>query len=112
MQYFVSSSKISQEEKSRIAARLLIHKSDIPETFKLEKPKFPNITENTELVDLVTPSSFKFFSILGLDSTWLEISPDKWEEDNDYITARNFLRTVKVTNDVAERGVKMATDFA
>ena len=69
----------------------------------MEKPKFPNITENTELVDLVTPSSFKFFSILGLDSAWLEISPDKWEEDNDYITARNFLRTVKVTNDVAER---------
>ena len=63
-------------------------------------------------MDLVTPSSFKFFSILSLGCQWLEVNPDKWEEDMDYRSAREFVKTVKVTNDVAERGVKMAIDFA
>ena len=106
------SSKITLEEKSRIASRLLTMKVSIPETFKLEKPKFSQVDENTALVDLVTPSSFKFFSILGLGRQWLEVNPDKWKEDMDYRSAREFVKTVKVTNDVAERGVKMASDFA
>ena len=103
------SSKTSLEDKSRIASRLLTMKSSIPEAYKLEKPKFPNIEEKTKLVDLVTPSSFKFFSIMG---QWLEVNPDKWEEHKEYRSARDFVKTVKVTNDVAERGVKMASDFA
>ena len=43
-------------------------------------PTFPNITPNTELFDLVGPSSFMFFHILGLDYIWLQSSPENWEE--------------------------------
>ena len=44
--------------------------------------------------------------------SWLAMDPDKWEEDESYKVAKDFVRTVKVTNDVAERGVKMAADYA
>jgi hypothetical protein len=106
------SKKLSMEEKSRIACRLLTHQADIPETYKLEKPKFPLIDEKTELVDLITPYSFKFFNILGLDSGWLAKDPNSWEEEESFRVAQDFVKTVKVTNDVAERGVKMAKDYA
>ena len=38
--------------------------------------------------------------------------PEKWEEHEDFKAAREFVKTIKVTNDVAERGVKMAKNYA
>ena len=106
------SDKLTSDDKARLASRLLTHKSNILQSYKLEKPKFLSVAENTELVDLVNPHSFKFFSILGLGSSWLEMNPDNWEEEEEYMKAREFVRTVKVTNEVAERGVKLASGFA
>ena len=40
------------------------------------------------------------------------MDPEEWEEDDTYRNTKEFVRTVKVTNDVAERGVKMASDYA
>ena len=106
------SNKLSMDEKSRVASRLLTHQANIPEKYKLEKPKFPLIDEKTVLVDLLSSQSFKFFTVLGLDWSWMAKDPEQWEEDDDYKAAKEFVKTVKVTNDVAERGVKMAADYA
>ena len=106
------SNKLSMDEKSRVASRLLTHQANIPEKYKLEKPKFPLIDEKTVLVDLLSSQSFKFFTVLGLDWSWMAKDPEQWEEDDDYRAAKEFVKTVKVTNDVAERGVKMAADYA
>ena len=38
--------------------------------------------------------------------------PAEWDTNPDYIEFRNFVRTVKVTNDCAERAVKLATDYS
>ena len=35
-----------------------------------------------------------------------------WDSNPDYIEFRNFVRAVKVTNDCAERAVKLATDYS
>ena len=40
------------------------------------------------------------------------MNPERWPEDEHYMKAKNFVKTTKVTNDVAERGVKMARDYA
>lgn len=106
------SSKLSMDMKSRLASKLLTFQASIPESYKLEKPKFPVVDKKTELVDLLTPQSFKFFTILGLGYEWLAKNPEQWEEEEDFNVAREFVKTVKVTNDVAERGVKMAADYA
>ena len=106
------SEKVSVDEKSRLACKLLSLTSSVPESFNLVKPKFKNIDERTTLLDLITPQSFKFFSILNLDYDWLAMNPEKWEEEESYKKAKEFVRTVKVTNDVAERGVKLAADYA
>ena len=49
---------------------------------------------------------------LGLSSSWLEKDVKLWSEDPDYLVAETFVRTVKIVNDTAERGVKLMTDYA
>ena len=38
--------------------------------------------------------------------------PVEWKESEDYRKARQFVRTLKVVNDAAERGTKLASDYA
>ena len=47
-----------------------------------------------------------------MDSDWLALPPAKWDTDPDFIEFRKFVRTVKVTNDCDERGVKLTTDYS
>ena len=77
----------------------------------LEKPKFPTITSNTKLLDLVNQDSFMFFDILQLPWDWLKVTPQDWENFPSYQEARTFVRTCKVVNDAAERGIKLVTDY-
>ena len=44
-----------------------------------------------------------------MDHNWLGQPVDSWEDNKDYTTAKTFVRTV---NDLAERAVKMATDYS
>ena len=37
---------------------------------------------------------------------------DSWEDSEDYITAKMFVHTVKITNNLAERAIKTATDYS
>ena len=39
-------------------------------------------------------------------------TPGELADSEDYRTAETFVRTVKTTNDLAERAVKMATDYS
>ena len=72
-------------------------------------PKFPVVDENTKLLDLITSESWQFFDILNLPGDWLALPPAEWKENPDYLAAAELVKTVKVINDVAERGVKIAS---
>ena len=56
--------------------------------------------------------SYTLFSILGTDYDWLRQKPEDWENCPEYLEMREFVRTVKVSNDAAERGVKIISDYA
>ena len=75
-------------------------------------PNFPVVTETTELWDLVTPASWKFFDILKSDPNWLTQDVSEWESDPDYNQLKSFVSTAKVVNDGCERAVALATDYA
>ena len=75
-------------------------------------PTFPELSKETEIKDLVSSKSWEFFTILKLPADWLELAPAKWSDNENYLKARKFVQTVKVTNDCAERGIKLATDYA
>ena len=50
--------------------------------------------------------------MLKLSHDWLKESPEKWEENPDYMKMFKFANSVKLTNDVAERGVKLIDDYS
>ena len=52
------------------------------------------------------------FSLLDVSQDWLEQPPQEWEESDDYRHAKQVVQTIKTTNDVAERGVKLISDYA
>ena len=70
-----------------------------------------HLTEGSELWDFVKPHSWDFFTILKVSADWLTWPLDKGEESEDYRKARQFVTTVKVVNDAAERGIKLASDY-
>ena len=104
------SNRLSDDQKSRVAARILSY--DTPEAVTLGKPTFQELNQKTELHDLVGPKSYTLFSILGTDYDWLQHKPEDWENFPDYLEMREFVRTVKVMNDASERGVKMISDYS
>jgi hypothetical protein len=104
------SSRLSLDQKSRVAARILSF--DPPESVTLGKLVLQELNKKSELHNLVGPKNYRLFSILGTDYEWLQEKPEEWENNTDYKEMENFVRTLKVTNDVAERGVKVISDYA
>ena len=101
--------ELEQDQKGRLAATLLTKPR--PDTWTPKKVKFPILTPNTSLVSLITTMSWFPFYLLDLSSKWLELPPSQWELDSDFLAMKKFARTVKLVNDVAERGVKLANDY-
>ena len=52
------------------------------------------------------------FQLLGLTDSWLKLPPAQWDQDEDFLEMREFAHSVKLTNDVAERGVKLVADYS
>jgi hypothetical protein len=64
------------------------------------------------LTDVIGPESHMLFQSLNISSGWLAKQVEQWSSDPDFQIAENFVRSVKVVNDAAERGVKLISDFA
>ena len=104
------SNKVSEDTKSRMAARLLT--LDRPDTPSLGLPKFPVITATTELWDLVSEASWEFFEVVKSDPLpWLSKSVSEWEAHSEYQKVKSFVSTVKVVNDSCERAIALAKDY-
>ena len=115
------SSKLNMDDKSRLAAKILTFEKEKPahwdskeqpdtehEQYLLGKPIMElTLTPATQLVDLVGSNSFLLWDILGLDWDWLKLDPAKWVESSSFLEMEEYVKTVKVTNDCAERGVKV-----
>jgi hypothetical protein len=59
----------------------------------------------------VTTQTLAFFNILQIPTEFLRKDPELWNEDDDYETGQRVARSLKVVNDVAERGVALIQDF-
>ena len=96
--------------KSRMAARLLT--LDRPESPSLGLPKFPVITAETELCDLVKEASWEFFDVVKSDPLpWLTRPVAEWDSHSDFQKVKVFVSTVKVVNDSCERAIALAKDY-
>ena len=84
----------------------------LPQNFRLGNPTFRKVNRDTTLTDLIGPESHSLFKILNVSSDWLVQPVNQWPFNPAFLVAEKFVRTVKVVNDAAERGVKLISDFA
>ena len=68
-----------------------------------------DLTPQTSLVDLLGTNPFLIEDIPDLEWQWLKISLVEWEKSPAYQEINEYVCTVKVINDCAERGVKVLT---
>lgn len=61
--------------------------------------------------DFVTSNSLAIFRALNISQEFLSSDPVSWSSREDYIAARNLVKSLKVVNDIAERGLATSTNF-
>ena len=108
---------VDDEVKEEMAKKLkeFQHKSDFVHRFgsSFGKPAFPNIdpTSELKLENFIGQDSWKFFDLMKIGTTFLELPVSDWSSDAEYLRAKEAIDTLNVVNDAAERGVKLANDY-
>ena len=49
---------------------------------------------------------------MRFDKTWLWLPIDEWKNNESYKEMEIFVKNILITNDAAERGIKMISDYA
>ena len=62
------------------------------------------------LVNFVGRDSLLLFDLLGLDSSFLSLPANEWQQSSAYLTAQTVVANLPCTNDPAERVLGLATD--
>ena len=70
-----------------------------------------NRPQNMDLSDFVTTSTKRFFNILHVNEDFLQKDPLEWAADEKYQRSLDLVKSVRVINDLAERGVALMTEF-
>ncbi|KAK2719576.1 hypothetical protein QYM36_005147 [Artemia franciscana] len=68
--------------------------------------------KNKNLEHFVTAKSAKLFQMMDLPDGFLTVDPDLWEDRYDYKLASETVRSLKVVNDHAERGVALIQEYS
>ena len=71
----------------------------------------PNGPANAVLSTFVGQDSWQFFAILGIDSGFVDVPVSEWSTDERWQYGKRVVNHLSVTNDAAERGVKLAHDY-
>ncbi|KAG7170763.1 hypothetical protein Hamer_G021698 [Homarus americanus] len=101
------SEKLSAAEKKEMPTKL----SCLEETNDYANDNLV-IQQTTWLSDLIDERSWMIFKEHHVCGTaWLMSPVEDWEKNEEFMKLKDFSRSLKVTNDVAERGKKLMQDF-
>lgn len=70
-----------------------------------------NLISEKELDHFVTSNTMKFFEIMNIPSSFLQKSVELWSDDPEYKAAKDVVNSMRVINDIAERGVALIEEF-
>ena len=109
---------VPDEEKRATADAMLALKPSEPLTRPADrfghgfgKPRFPDLQPDTSLHGLVSPDSWFTSFRLDLNLDFLPTPAAEWTGSKAFRSDADNICSLNVTNDCAERGVKLSTDF-
>ena len=110
------SKKVSDTEKAEIALKLA--KVKAPKQYSRGYPMPVPLKELSlkdglalKLSDFVDTESLFMFDELGFSKEWLDKPVDSWKNYKSFQEMETWVKTLKVTNDSAERGIKLVSDY-
>ena len=108
------STLLSDSNKKQVVRQLRRHEDDATSCLQQGVPIFPQLSTSSpiQLSSLVGAKSWQLFRVLQVDNNWMTLPPTQWVTDAAYNEAAMFVHNCKVVNDMAERAVKLITDFA
>lgn len=110
------SDSVEDEVKDDIAQVLLVQPID-GKTARhgkgFGKPNLPmlKMDDTLDLVSFFGQNSWHFFKLLKINSSFLGQPASTWSGNNDYQKAKAIVANLSIVNDLAERGVKLASEF-
>lgn len=67
--------------------------------------------KETTIDTFISSNSRCLFARYQIDEKFLTLDPTEWGENQEYKEAKALIDSIKVVNDVAERGVKLISDY-
>ncbi len=105
------SDQVSPEVKQKIACRLKeLASLEGAEDRSIRYTDQDDLSEKT-LEYFIGRSSHLFFRILQINTAFMESDVHSWAEEATYKKAKKIIKSLKVVNDAAERGIALATSF-
>ena len=65
-----------------------------------------------ELAHLVGKNSSAVFRVYGFEHDWLKADATEWEKSTEFLKGKQIFEYLKVTNDCAERNIKLITEYS
>ena len=98
-----------------MANKVLTQTETKTENSRIVNPKFRRhqLEElvNTGLSGLITKGTMNFFERFHINADFFREPPSSWIENIHFKEGLGIVKSLKVVNDVAERGVKLITEF-
>ncbi|CAI6357054.1 unnamed protein product [Macrosiphum euphorbiae] len=59
----------------------------------------------------ISENSLKLFTRYGIDTSILQYDPKSWDNHISFVNGKELIKSLKIVNNTAERGVKLMADF-
>lgn len=100
--------RVSQETKVKMVEALKTEENDEP----LKRARVdPDVVLKKDLSDFVSSNSLRFFKLLNIPTDFLQKDVKEWKEDDSYKRGKTVVSSLRVVNDVAERGVALMEEY-
>ena len=115
VQFALCSKQLTPELKEILGRKLWkLYRENQNKVFAPQKPLFLTISVRTEIPDLAGERSvllFQHFNLSIDDLQSLSYALNRWPLFEGYNKLEKFVLRIKITNDTAERGIKLLEDF-
>ena len=105
-------SNLADSEKRLMCEALNLKRSSFSYEKRIlaDRKNIKQISE-ASLSDFICKDSLNFFNRYQINPTFLTKDPSKWKHEKNFIAGLDMVKNLKTVNDVAEREVKLMTDF-
>lgn len=100
------SDKLSYGEKLAIVQRM-----DVDRGCRSVRGNSAKLSTEATLEAFASQRTLKTLSVLDINDSFLQIPPETWGGNGDYLQGKSYIRNLRVVNDTAERGVKLIEDY-